>query len=556
MPAKKSNWLVPVGIGAAAVILGGATLGYLYLRGTFSDVSPLASAKIVPDEALIVGFVSPDTKSWAKLQQFGTPQAQQLIGKSLADLNQEMFQESTIDYDKDVKPWLGSVMFAVLPTSTSPTPPTPPTPPAVNTPNVLFVVGTKDKISLFNFANKLNKSKEKVVESDYKGVKVFESTGKNGKIYTAILGDRLVVAENKKSVELAIDTSKGEPSFASQEGVSSMLTKGVDVENPVVQIYVPNYGSLMQQLIAGNPNVNPLPPTTLNQLKLIKALVAGVGIDNSGIRMKAVAKIDPALNLVEYKPTPGKVIAQFPLDTVALISGYGINRGWSAFVKETKTNPAFQQQVDQMREQVKTNLNLDLEKDIFSWMDGEFAVGAVSANQGILAPLGFGGAVVLKTSDRKTAENTLAKISEVAKTNAVNVTQRNIQGKNITEWANPGQPAWLGYGWLDGESLFIATGGSVVDAMANNSQSLENSPSFKAVTNSLSKPNAGYFYLDMDKTMALVNRNLAGNPQSTISPEASAFLNSIRGIGISGNQPDSSTSQMEILLALKSKSGN
>jgi len=559
MPDKKSNWLIPVGIGAAAVIVGGASLGYLYLRGTFSDVSPLASAKIVPDEALMVGFVSPDTKSWAQLQQFGTPQAQKLIGKSLADFNQEMLNESKIDYDKDVKPWLGSVMFAVLPTTTSPTPPIPPTPitpPVVNTPNVLFVVGTKDKISLFNFANKLSKSKEKLVETDYKGVKILESTGKSGKTYVAVLGDHLIISEGKKSVESAIDTYKGEPSFASQEGVSSMVTKGVDVQNPVVQVYIPNYGSLMQQLLASNPNANSLPPETLNKLKMVKSLVAGVGIDNSGIRMKAVAKIDPALNLVEYKPTPGKVVGQFPLDTVALISGRGINQGWSAFVTQTKTNPGVKQQVEQMREQFKTNLKLDLDEDVFGWMDGEFALGAVSASQGILAQLGFGGALVVKTSDRKSAESTLAKVNELAKTNAINVTQRNIQGKTVTEWSSPGQPAWLGYGWLDGESLFIATGGSVVDAMASNSQSLENSPSFKAVTNTLPKPNGGYFYLDMDKTMALVNRNLGGNQQSTIPPEASAFVNSIRGIGVTASQPDSSTTQMEVLLALKPKSGN
>ncbi|MFB2881206.1 DUF3352 domain-containing protein [Floridanema aerugineum] len=154
------------------------------------------------------------------------------------------------------------------------------------------------------------------------------------------------------------------------------------------------------------------------------------------------------------------------------------------------------------------------------------------------------------------AENILAKINELAKTNSINVTQRNIQGKTITEWSSPGQEAWLGYGWLDGESLFIATGSSVVDAMASNSQSLENSPSFKAITNTLPKPNGGYFYLDMDKTMALMNRNLPSTQASTIPPEVSAFLNSIRGIGITATQPDSSTSQMEVLLALKPKSGN
>lgn len=556
MPEKKSNWLIPVGIGAVAVIAGGATLGYLYLRGAFSDVSPLASAKIVPDEALMAGFVSPDAKSWAKLQQFGTKEAQQLIGKSLADFNQEMLKESQIDYDKDVKPWLGSVMFAVLPATTSPTSPTPPTPPVANAPNILFIVGTKDKISLFNFANKLNKSKEKFAESDYKGVKILEQTNKSGKTYVAVLGDYVIFSDSKKSVELAIDTTKGEPSFASQEGVNTMLTKGVDVQNPVLQIYVPNYGTSIQQLIANNPNASPLPPESLNQLKMIKSLVAGIGIDNSGIRMKAVAKIDPALNLVEYKPTPGKVIAQFPLDTVALVSGQGIKQGWSAFVTQTKSIPGWQEQFDQMRQQLKTNFNLDLDEDVIGWMDGEFALGAVSANQGISAQFGFGGALVLKTSDRKTAENTLAKINEVAQAQAINVTQRNIQGKTVTEWSSPGQEAWLGYGWLDGESLFIATGGSVVDSMASNSQSLENSPSFKAITNTLPQPNAGYFYLDMDKTMALMNRNLANNQQSPIPPEASAVLNSIRGVGLTATQPDSSTSNMEILLALKPKSGN
>lgn len=545
MPEKKSNWLVPVGLGAAAVIAAGATFTYLYLRGTFTDVSPLASAKIVPDEALMAGFISPDSKSWAQLQQFGTKEAQQLVGKSLADFNQKMLNESKIDYDKDVKPWLGSVMFAVLPTTTTQ---------AGNAQNVLFVVATKDKISLFNFVNKLNKSNEKFAESDYKGVKILESTGKN-KTYIAALGDRLIISEGKKIVELAIDTSKGEPSFANQEGANTLLTKGVDVQNPVIQVYIPNYGGLIQELIVNSPNASSLPPETLNQLKLVKSLVAGVGIDNSGIRMKAVAKIDPALSLVEYKPSPGKVITQFPLDTVALVSGQGIKQGWSAFVTQTKSNPEWQEQFDQMRQQFKTSFNLDLDEDVFGWMDGEFALGAISANQGFSAQFGFGGALVLKTSDRQTAENTLAKINELAKTNAINVTQRNIQGKTITEWSSPGQETWLGYGWLDGESLFVATGGSVVDAMVNNSPSLEKSPSFQGITNTLPKPNAGYFYLDMDKTTALINRNLPDNQPSRIPPETSALLNSIRGIGVTASQPDSSTSQIEILLALKQKSG-
>jgi len=547
MPEKKSNWLIPVGIGAAAVIASGATFTYFYLRGAFTDVSPLASAKIVPDEAVMAGFVSPDSKSWAQLQQFGTPEVQKLIGKSLADLNQEMLKETKIDYQKDIQPWLGSVMFAVLPETKT----------QVNqAPNILFVVGTKDKISLFNFASKLNTSKESFSETEYKKVKILESTGKSSKTYVAVLGDHLVISDRKKSVESAIDTHKGEPSFANQEGVNSMMKQGVDVQNPVMQIYIPNYGGLIQNLIADSPNASSLPPETLNQFKLVKSLVAGVGIDNSGIRMKAVAKIDPALNLVEYKPSPGKVVAQFPLDTVALVSGQGIKQVWLAVVKQITTNPEYKQEFDQMREQFKTNYNLDLDEDVFGWMDGEFAFGVISSDRGMLAQYGFGGALVLKTSDRQTAENTLAKLNELAKTNAIDIKQRTIQDKTITEWSNSGQEAWLGYGWLDGESLFIALGSPIVDAMASNSQSLESSPSFKAVASTLPKPNGGYFYLDMDKTIALIDRNLPDtNPTSRIPPETSPFLKVIRGIGVTASQPDSSTSQIEFLLALKQKSG-
>jgi len=41
----------------------------------------LASAKVVPDEAMIATFISTDPKPWSQLQQFGTPEAQQLVEK-------------------------------------------------------------------------------------------------------------------------------------------------------------------------------------------------------------------------------------------------------------------------------------------------------------------------------------------------------------------------------------------------------------------------------------------------------------------------------------------
>ncbi|MCL1475340.1 DUF3352 domain-containing protein [Argonema antarcticum] len=542
MSEKKRGILNPVIIGAAVIVAGGV-VGYLYLKGVFSDAtSPLASAKVVPDEALMTGMISTDPKAWGQLQQFGTPEAQAAINKGLNDFNKQMTAESKIDYAKDIYPWLGSVMFAVLPSD--------PNQPSKQ--NLLMVVGIKDKISAWNFSNKI-KSQIKGQETDYNGVKILETTGSSGKTYSAVLNDHLVLAPERKAVEQAIDTFKGQPSFAKKENAASILSKGVDVQNTLAQIYIPEYGNVIQQLIASNPNSPPLPPQSLAQLKQVKSLVMGLGVDNSGLRMKAIGKVDPSLIKVEYKPTPGKVVAQFPLETIALISGQGISRGWAAVVAESQKNSQLQQQLDQYRQQMKTSYNLDLDKDIFGWMDGEFALAAISSNQGFLAQFGFGGALVFKTSDRQTAEATLAKIDAIAQTNSITVAERNVQGKTVKEWKLPSQEILLGYGWLDNESVFVAVGSSLIDVMVTNSNSLDGSESFKAIAGSLQKPNIGYFYVDMDKTMSLVNRNLAAAQNNPIPAEANAILTSIRGIGMTATQPDASTSQMEMLLALKPK---
>lgn len=541
MLKKKSKTLFPI-IGTAVVVTGGVA-ACLYWNGNFGDAtSAFGSAKVVPDEALMASFVSTDTKSWSRLQEFGTPEAQNFIKQGFKGFNNEMLTKSNINYEKDVQPWLGSVMFAFLPS---------PTGQATQQPSVLVVVGIKNKLSALNFANKL---KGKTKESDYKGIKISETTENSGKTYSAVLDKHLVASSERKPVELAIETFKGQPSFASKEGAGKLFSKGVDLKNPIVEFYVPEYGGMVQQLLLSNPNMAALPPETLNQLKQVKSLAMGVGVDNLGLRMKAIAKLDPSAIKAEYKPTPGKVVAQFPAETIALISGQGISGFWKAVVEQAKTNPQTQQGIDTARQQLKT-INLDLDKDIFGWMDGEFALAAIPSNQGMLAPVGFGAALVMKTSDRASAQATLSKLDAIAQSNSLAVAQRNVQGKTVTEWQIPQQGALLGHGWLDSESVFLAIGGPIVDAIANKpNQSLDRSETFKAVTDSLQQPNGGYFYLDMDKTMSLVNRYLSQTPNNSMPPEATAILNSIRGIGSTATQPDKSTSQFEILLALKPNS--
>ncbi|MBD2778491.1 DUF3352 domain-containing protein [Iningainema tapete] len=547
MPESKSKFLIPA-VSTALVVVGGIA-AYIYLKGgpagKIADAS--SSAKVVPDEALMATYISTDDSTWAKLQQFGTPSAQQLVAKGLESFNQDLLTNSNISYEKDLKPWVGGVMIAMLPTN--PTQGVQDTS-AKQQPNILMVVGIKDKVSALNFANKLKSQKDvSAKEIDYKGEKIIETATKGKPTYTTVLNEHLILAPQKQAVEQAIDTYKGEPSFATS---SDIITKSVGLQNTVAQIYVPNYFNMVQQLIATNPQATQIPPQTLAQIKQMKSMVAGVGIDDAGVRMKAVANLDPQLVKFQYQSTNARVVSQLPSDTIALVSGKGISNWWSALVEQSKNTPELNQTLLNAREQLKT-ANIDLDKEVFGWMDGEFGLAAIPLNQGMLANVGFGGALIFHTSDRTTAESILTKLDAIAKNQQLSVSQRNIGGKDITEWQIPQQGALLSHGWLDKESVFVAFGGPIADTLTTPaSKTLDNSDNFKAATASLQKPNSGYFYVDMEKAVSLYNRYSTAQNQS-ISPEASAILSSIRGLGVTVNSPNKSTSEVEMLLALKPK---
>ena len=551
MSAKKTSFFIPV-IGTAVIIAGGIA-AYMYLKGGTNSSSPLGSAKLVPATALMATYIDTNPESWNKLQQFGTPEARKLLGKEFQDFNQQMLNDSKISYEADIKPWVGGMMIAVLPPDAKKV--SQDNFRASEAPNYLLVVGIKDKIAALKFANKLKDKKNvKIQESDYKGQKIIESTGQGQPTYvTVVNNDYLLLTSNKQAVEKAIDTYKGEPSFVTKEGANDILSKGVDVKNSLAQIYVPDYANMIQQLTAFNPQSKQLPPQTLAQIKQVKSLTAGVGIDDDGLRLKAIVNLDPQLNKFQYQATPAKIVGQFPGETLALTSGQGISKSWETFVEQSKDYPELNQGIQQARTQLKA-LQIDLDKDIFGWMNGEFGLGAIQSNQGLLANVGFGGALVLDTSDRKTAEATFTKLDNLAKQQSLNVAQRTIGGKNVTEWQIPQQGALVAHGWLNDNTAFVAIGGPVAETLANRKgAALDQSDTFKTVTGSLQKPNGGYFYLDMDKTKTIIQRVSAQS--QPLPADATAILDSIRGVGVTVNSPSKSMTQMEMLLSLKSGKG-
>jgi hypothetical protein len=537
---KKSHFL----IAGAAIIAAGGIATYLYFRNVALKVSsPLGIAQVVPESAIMATFFQPNQQALTKLQQFGTPEARKLIAQEFEKFKQENLAETNIDLEKDLKPWVGGVMLALCRCfsegqDTEPV-------------NILMVVGIKNKFEALKFANKLKgDEKSKVKERDYQGVTIREVTDNSGKIFNlAILGDYLAIAPVATAVEEAIDTFQGK-AISMREDATESWQQNVGVENAIASIFIPNYSELMTAFADDLSEKEKLPASSLGQLQQIDSVVMAIGVDDAGLRLRAVTKLNSPLTEEQIQPVSGEVLKRFPAETMMLISGKGIGQAWSQFVAKSEGNKDLRKELDMVRKTFK-DLNLDVEREVFGWMDGEFAVGLIGSNQGMLAQIGVGGGMILETSDRSMAEATLKKLNTMAvEKGGLAVKEKKVGALSVTEWQMAGLGAFLGYGWLDDDSLFVALGEPLISVMmAMSGDGLVGSGGFEEVVGSLPMPNQGYFYLDMDKTMVWAN----GFPlaKMMMSPDSMAILSSIRGVGVTASWSDELTNEMEMLLALR-----
>ena len=536
-------------LGALVVLAGGGA--YLYFGGRLftQELTPSQGAKIIPQEALATSFISTDDRDWSQLGKFGSPEAQKIVNNGVNKLQERVTTETGLNYDRDFKPWVGNVMLAFVPEQQ-------PSQQNISDSSVhlLMIVGVKNKLKLWEFVNKLkSRPRQKTQEAQYQGITILETITQTHKQYTvAVLENSLIFSDSRKTVEASIDTVKGKPSYSEKLGVQEILSQSLSVKNPLAQVYIPDYGVVLQQIIKTASPDFPISPTILKQLEQIKGIVIGLGVEEQGVHVQAIAKIDPAAIPQPSQPISGKLLTQFPADTILLMTGGGIKRGWTQLVAQSQQNPDLQEAVTQIRDSLE-QVNLNADTEVFGWMDGEFGLGVIGSKEGALRNIGMGGMLLWETNDRQTAQATLDKSNEIGNSSGfISVQQSNIQGKDITEWKTLTQEVVLSYAWLNNNSLVMTLGTPLTTVLNTQpTTSISENPKFKTITTGLPQKNLGYFYLDIEQMMSKIN-NFPQNGRNFISPENGEVLNSLQGLGMTTTMPDSSTSKVDLLLSFKS----
>jgi len=540
---KKSGWGCWLPIAVVAILAAGGAAAYYYLTPG-SRATPLETAEVVPDEAILAAYVTTDEATWGQLRQFGTPEAQKIVTEQLNAVRQDILSETNVDFDKDLKPWLGDVMVAVLPSEN---------PEATEDEafDILTVVNIKDKIKALNFSRRVKEQEgAEIAESNYKGVTISQVTEANGTTYSlAVLGDRLALSFQDPTLRAAIDTFKGEASLASQPEAEALLEEGVDLDTPLAQVYILDYAALVQQSIAASEEEATISPEALQQLQQIESMVYGVGIADLGVQVRGVAIAAPDADLGRFPNASGEIVSQFPADTLALVSGAGVSDIWNQIVERSSASPDSQGAIAIFRGALSSVGLTDSE--IFGWMDGEFAIGVIPSPQGF-AQTGLGGAIIIETSDRAAATAALEKLQNLAQSNTplpINISDRDLEGTTVTDWTVPQAVPGplLSYGWIEEDTVFVALGGLAEMVVGDPETALDNGELFARITDILPDANAGYVYVNGQQALQLMQ--MAGQT-GQIPPDVMAGFSSIDGWAATIAMPDPTEIRFDLAIDL------
>ncbi|MGK7940312.1 MAG: DUF3352 domain-containing protein [Crocosphaera sp.] len=544
---NNSGWgCLPI-VGLTAVVAVGGVGAYYYFQGDLpflpsQKMTPLVAAEVIPESAFASGHLSTKDKAWKQLSRYGTSEAKQEFQQSIDQWEKETFSDKSISLEKDILPWIDGVTFALLPPRK--------TAAVSETIQPLVVIGVKNKIKALQFAKKVEKETElESVTREYQKIAITTTRNESGDSFSfALLGDRLVVAENEYVIETAIDTFKGASSYADKPGVKEALEKSLTVKNSLLTIYIPSYGETLQKFLENTDET--LPKSTLKQLDQVKSIVVGIGAEKKGFHIQAIAEHN--VDLIDSIPpiVKGNILSEFPGSTFVLANGQGLAQGWQELVEASGEDYQIGSIVKQIRNGFK-QINLDADRDVFNWMDGEFGLGIIQLERGGIANLGVAGMMMLETSDHTTGKNTLEKLNELAQeTGNVTINQRKIKGTEITEWSVPAQGVVFSYGWLNDKDVAVTFGSSFEMVQEEKEQeTLLNNPEFKEIKSMLPSDNLGYFYVNFSTIFQQLN-TLPGN---VIPPENKAILESIEGLGMTATFTNKSRSQLDLVLSIKSE---
>jgi hypothetical protein len=549
---KKQKSSLALTLSATGLLIIGGGIAYRLLNQGNLSGDLLVGANIIPSDALFAASLTTDNEQWQKLQEFGTKESQAELKKNLVQLRDRFLTNNGFKFEQDIQPWIDEkVTIAILAPEVRKPAPKPVATDSVipnSQQSIVIVLPVKNpELAQQIWAQPKAFKTGKWSERTYQGIAIKQKEETSGINLSATLLDQrfLVITDNPKAAERTIDAYKNKTSLATVGGFAENFPK-TSQPNTFGQFYL-NVPTAAK--IATTSANRQLPAQVLAQLQNNQGLAGTVAVEPEGLRLKGVSWLKPqSQRLLSVDNTAGSMQQRMPSETLMMFSGSNLQRLWGDYTLTSQGNPLSPVSPDQVRSSVKSLTNLDLERDLLSWMKGEFAVSLIpqTPKNGTPGDFRAGLVVMIKASDRKLAETSLQKLDDVMKNQyQFQIQPGTVAGQPVVNWIGPFGTLTASHGWLDKDVAFLVLGAPITDKIVPKPNStLTSNLAYQQTLPTQPNPTNSQFFLDVEQ---MVN-NFTLN---SLFPKQRTFLEATRSIGATATVSDSRSTRYDVFLSLK-----
>jgi Protein of unknown function (DUF3352) len=517
-----------------------------------SQPSPQAITEILPADTPLVMTVNTKGEAWSQLKQY------HLFQVAVNAVSQFLPPTVNFDYAKDVESWLDSkVAFAFLPKKGST--------PATLQSNFLLFAPIKDISRAQPFLNLITSDKQNTKKREYQGVTIWEikssdqkkslasntkqltpapgiglpnapglnipvpklpnpsKVTKNRVLAFAVIPGYIVAGNSTQPIEQLIDSSLAKVPTLAQNPNYQKSREHPQANQALLSMYQnpEKFFTLFKDLakdISNDPEI-PIPNIDVSTFdvepfKQITSIHSYLTLQPEGLRFQinSYSQKPVSQEIQSLTSNQETILSKMPGVTYSAFTGRNLNQQWQMLANAFSTKKELKDGLETVRNTVRTTTGLDLDKDIISWMDGEYALFLYPTKSGFLKTVSpnhnMGLALAIQTSNRSAADNALQKLEKLLTdfgAGAVKVNTRNINGKPVTSLDVTGSPSLLAYSWVDEKTLILTSGyGTMNDPVPEPRTKLAANYNFMKATGSLPRPNQGYFYMNTGSTLSWI----------------------------------------------------
>lgn len=492
-------------------------------------VEPTA-AIFVPKQAPVMVSLLVNPDRLAAFQQLATrPGNRRRALAQFKELENSLLSNLDLDYQQDIQPWVGNeITLAVTSLDIDRNREN------AAQPGYLVAFTTKnpqaarESLQLFYSRQAIAGTTDLVFEQ-YKGVNLIyrrpipgltvstDSSASNPTSETltsAVVGDRFVLfANHPKVLRDAINNVQvGNLSLADDLEYQQMLQS---LTEPRIGLSVVNLPALAAWI-----SNQPLP--VRNSFEASQTLTLAFSLDRQGLlaQTAVLSSKSSTENRTPILSQPVAALDYIPAQSALAIAGTDLNQLWNQFTAGLASENTLSVLIDQAIATWQSRWGIQLPHDIFSWVQGEYALSLLPRPDSMNPDWIF---VAQKAAETETVE-AIDHLDAVAKKRGLSVGQLSLGEYPITAWtklvtaeavANKTDRLVSLKAQVEGVhasvgnyEIFTTSIEAMDEALKGLNHSLLKSDRFQYAIAPLPRDNDGYLYLDWAKSQALIERQL------------------------------------------------